>query len=164
MSEQALAYFITFRTYGTWLHGDDRGSSDRNHRAWDEPHVAPDAERRNIAYSRLATRPVTFDREQRRVVGNEIQRQCQHRDWILHAVNVRTEHVHVVSAPQRPEVMMNILKSYATRALRQLGRWEQPSGPWSRHGSTRYLWTERDVAGACVYVNEMQDSPTEAGR
>ena len=24
-----LAYLITFRTYGTWLHGDDRGAVDR---------------------------------------------------------------------------------------------------------------------------------------
>lgn len=24
-----VAYFISFRTYGTWLHGDKRGSMDR---------------------------------------------------------------------------------------------------------------------------------------
>jgi len=24
-----LAYLITFRSYGTWLHGDERGSVDR---------------------------------------------------------------------------------------------------------------------------------------
>ncbi|HEV8590779.1 MAG TPA: hypothetical protein VGQ55_01645 [Pyrinomonadaceae bacterium] len=27
-----LAYLITFRTYGTWLHGDRRGSVDRHGR------------------------------------------------------------------------------------------------------------------------------------
>jgi hypothetical protein len=26
MSKYPLAYFITFTTYGTWLHGDPRGS------------------------------------------------------------------------------------------------------------------------------------------
>jgi hypothetical protein len=26
-----LAYLITFRCYGTWLHGDSRGSVDRFH-------------------------------------------------------------------------------------------------------------------------------------
>jgi hypothetical protein len=25
----ALGFLITFRTYGTWLHGEDRGSVDR---------------------------------------------------------------------------------------------------------------------------------------
>jgi hypothetical protein len=24
------AYFITFHTYGTWLHGDERGSTDHS--------------------------------------------------------------------------------------------------------------------------------------
>lgn len=31
-SDQPLAYFITFRTHGTWLHGDQRGSVDRHGR------------------------------------------------------------------------------------------------------------------------------------
>ena len=28
-NEFPLAYFISFRTYGTWLHGDERFSVDR---------------------------------------------------------------------------------------------------------------------------------------
>jgi hypothetical protein len=28
-NEFPLAYFISFRTYGTWLHGDERGSVNR---------------------------------------------------------------------------------------------------------------------------------------
>jgi hypothetical protein len=31
-NEFPLAYLITFRCYGTWLHGDDRGSYRRNYR------------------------------------------------------------------------------------------------------------------------------------
>ena len=30
-TDTALAYFISFRTYATWLHGDKRGSIDRFH-------------------------------------------------------------------------------------------------------------------------------------
>ncbi len=30
-TDTPLAYLITFRTYGTWLHGDERGSVDKNH-------------------------------------------------------------------------------------------------------------------------------------
>ena len=29
-NEFPLAYLLTFRTYGTWLHGDDRGAMRRN--------------------------------------------------------------------------------------------------------------------------------------
>jgi hypothetical protein len=32
-----LAYFFTFRAYGTWLHGDERGSVDRFHNQYGTP-------------------------------------------------------------------------------------------------------------------------------
>ena len=37
--EFALAYFITFRCYGTWLHGDERGSVDRFHNIYGMPFI-----------------------------------------------------------------------------------------------------------------------------
>ena len=163
MSSEPLAYLITFRTYGTWLPGDDRGSVDREHRNWSEPLAAADVARRNMAYSRLAAPPVTLTKEQRHLVSGEIQRQCDHRSWLVHAINVRTEHLHlVVRAPQPRERVMNTLKSYLTRRLREAGLWQSPVSPWSRHGSTRYLWTDGDVEAACAYVNERQDSPRES--
>ena len=36
----ALAYLITFRCYGTWLHGDSRGSVDRFHNRYGAPLIA----------------------------------------------------------------------------------------------------------------------------
>ena len=33
------------------------------------------------------------------------------------------------------------------------------ASPWSRHGSTRHLFTEAGVENACLYVTEMQDGP-----
>jgi hypothetical protein len=43
----ALAYFITFTTYGTWLHGMDKelGSVDVRHNAYATPFLGPDARR-----------------------------------------------------------------------------------------------------------------------
>jgi hypothetical protein len=32
-----LGYLITFRCYGTWLHGDERGSIDRFHNRYSPP-------------------------------------------------------------------------------------------------------------------------------
>jgi len=36
-TEIPLAVFFTFRTYGTWLHGDERGSIDRNNNLYGVP-------------------------------------------------------------------------------------------------------------------------------
>ena len=60
-----LAYLITFRSYGTWLHGDERGSVDRFHNQYLSPRVAPDPQRVDHNLGRLSGEIVTFDTEQR---------------------------------------------------------------------------------------------------
>jgi hypothetical protein len=40
-----LAYLITFRSYGTWLHGDPRGSVDRFHNVYGTPRLPPNSQR-----------------------------------------------------------------------------------------------------------------------
>ena len=37
----AVAFLIRFRTYGTWLHGDARGSVDRLHNRYGSPKLPP---------------------------------------------------------------------------------------------------------------------------
>ena len=39
--EFPLAYLISFRTYGTWLHGDKRGSMDRKHNVYGTSKISP---------------------------------------------------------------------------------------------------------------------------
>jgi len=34
-----LGYLITFRCYGTWLHGDERGSTERYHNIYKSPNI-----------------------------------------------------------------------------------------------------------------------------
>jgi REP element-mobilizing transposase RayT len=147
-----LAYFITFRTHGTWLHGDSRGSV---HWASAGPEFDPNANPaiESLSRSRMATPAVILSATQREVVGRAITETCAIRGWDLPAQNVRTNHVHLVArAPSdRPERVMNALKSYATRYLREAAC--RPEGSvWARHGSTRYLWDKRGVEAACWYV------------
>ena len=78
---------------------------------------------------------------------------CYHRGYTLLAINVRTNHVHaVISAACKPEKVLEALKAYATRELRQTGSISAELKPWVRHGSTRYLWKERHVEKAMSYV------------
>jgi hypothetical protein len=93
MADHPMAYFITFRTSGTWLPGDERGSTDRRHNGWSQPHVAADSTPENIASSRLETHPVTLNPSQRHAVAESIVDPCRHRGWYQHALNVRTQHV-----------------------------------------------------------------------
>src|SRR5947209_9029118 len=115
-----LAYLITFRSYGTWLHGDERGSVDRFHNQYDSPTFAPNDARRHQDADRLKQAPVVLTSEQRQSVERAIHETCGIRGWPLRALNVRTNHVHaLVSTQGRPELALNALKANATRQLRK---------------------------------------------
>jgi hypothetical protein len=91
-----LAVFITFRTYGTWLHGDARGSVDKFHNRFGTPKLAPNKLRENYAKSLMKQKPVRLNQLQRRVTHEAIREICNEKNWILWAINVRTNHVHTV--------------------------------------------------------------------
>ena len=87
----AIAFFSTWTTYGTWLPGDPRGWYQRG-RGLQEP----DALRQFEAALRMTESAVTLDSDQRRLVEKTIADHCAIRSWDLHAVNCRSNHVHVV--------------------------------------------------------------------
>ena len=151
---QPLAYLITFRCYGTWLHGDERGSVDRrNYNRYGTPDMAANRKLLEDELAALENPAVMLNRAQRNVIELAIREVCEHRDYVLHPVNVRTNHVHsVVSASCTPEHVMDSFKAYATRKLREGGLLGRDIKPWARHGSTPYLWTEEQIQRAIGYV------------
>ena len=156
-----LAYFITFRCYGTWLHGDERGAVDRFHNLYGTPLLSPDDDFR-LRNERLLRRdPVVLRPEQRHAVDRSIRETCTVRGWLLRAVNVRSNHVHVVVSTEsnRPDRALSAFKANATRELRRDGAWPHPQSPWSSGGSKRYLWTEVGIERAIDYVVNGQDGP-----
>ena len=157
-----LAYFITFSCYGTWLHGSERGSVDREHNLPGTPYLVGDEQRERKEFADLKHPPVELDERQRRVVLDAIREVCRHRGWLLVALHLRTRHVHaVVSADATPEKVMNDFKAYATRRLREAGLAGEEARVWTRHGSTRYLNDAPSVQAACAYVVEEQGEPLD---
>ena len=156
-SEFPPAYLITFRTYGSWLHGDEKGSVDRKHNLPDTDLVAPDERKLGAMQSRMSGDAATLDESQRLCVEQAIIGVCKHRAWEMLTIHVRTNHVHVVvAAPANPEKVVNDFKVWATRKLREARLFDADAKIWSRHGSTRYLWDERAIENACDYTIEGQ--------
>ena len=149
-----LGYLITFRCYGTWLHGDERGSIDRFHRRYKAPYLPRSDRRVDLSLRKLKSQPGALDPQQRRIVDNAIRGVCKYREWLLHAINVRTNHVHTVVSigPIKPERALNAFKAYATRQMRQEGCWSHSHSPWADRGSKRHLWNEQSLALAINYV------------
>ena len=147
-----LGYLITFRSYGTWLHGEP-GSVDRFHNIYGTPRLPGNQKRKQYNQRLLKPRPVRLDARQRAAVQSAIKETCEIRKWDLWVSNIRTNHVHtVVSALCKPEPILNALKANATRKMRESGCWFSERGPWVRRGSKRYLWTEEDLRNAIAYV------------
>lgn len=149
-----LAYLITFRCYGTWLHGDERGSVDRDHNAYGTPTYPQRDLRASYVQGLLKQPPVSLDARRRGCVEAAIRETCDVRSWSLFAVNVRSNHVHsVVNAPgKKPNVVMTAFKANATRLMREDGCWSSDLSPWAEKGSERYLWTDDSVSRAVNYV------------
>ncbi len=157
-----LAYFLTFTCYGTWLHGDERGSVDREHNVPGTPVIPPDAARHARERDNLAQLPYRLDEARRQVALHALCEIAQRKGWTLHAVHVRSNHVHlVVTADGPPERILNDFKIAVSRRLNQAFPTERDRTRWTRHGSTRYLWTEEAIAEKVHYVLEGQGEPME---
>jgi hypothetical protein len=140
--DEPLGYFLTWTTYASWLPGDARG--------WVTKPVhfqPPDPQRQEAAQQLMTEPPLTLDPEQRRLVEDTIAKHCRIRGWHLHVVRCRTQHVHVVvTAPGvHPKDVMDQLKAWCTRHLKELQRLRGPTGVairqkwWTQGGSRRWL-------------------------
>ena len=118
-SEFPLAYLITIRTFGTWLHGDDRGSMDRHGKnIYGSPRIPGTPKLHHQMRREQAATPFLLDGRQRACAEAAIRAVCATRGYGLFATNIRTNHAHtVISASVRPEVIINALKANATREL-----------------------------------------------
>ena len=158
-----LAYLLTFRTYGTWLHGDERHSVDRRNNVYGTPDIAPQRKLNEKMNSELKQPVIILDDLQRIAVESAIKELCGQRKYHLQAINVRSNHVHaVVSVAAKPERIADAFKAFATKKLREENLIEKELQIWSRGRSNRYLWKPHHVTSAIDYVLYSQgDLPFE---
>jgi REP element-mobilizing transposase RayT len=160
MPDQPLAYFITFTTYGTWLHGQEPGSVDDAHNQVGTPWLNPNASRRQANGRQMTQAPYVLDEARRRVVRDAILEECQFRRWDLLALHVRSNHVHlVVSGDRDPEFILRSCKAHASKRLNQAGLDTAERKRWTTHGSTRYLWSRDAVRDKVDYTLHQQGLP-----
>ena len=147
----AGAVFSTWTTYGTWLPGDERGWFQRA-RGFQSAETLRTLE----AALRMTDDAATLDGDQRSLVEATIAAHCGFRGWKLHAVNCRSNHVHVVvTAPNRTrEVPREQFKAWCSRKLSEAGparkNWQSERG-WDVD-----LDDDESLAVVVDYVNERQ--------
>ena len=85
-----------------------------------------------------------LDDEQRQRVKQTVADHCAIRGWILHAVNCRTNHLHiVVTADLHPKKVRSQFKAWCTRRLKELEELEakrrSATNPKRQRGSKNHL-------------------------
>ena len=156
-----LAYLITFRCYGTWLHGDERGSVDEFNNKYETQFLPPNKKWHEFNRSKLNYEPVKLNAEMRNAVEAAVRETCEIRGWRLAAINVRTNHIHTVVAVGKAssKKVLSAFKANATRKMRENKCWLFEHSPWADKGSRRYLWTEKSIEIAIDYVINGQGKP-----
>ena len=151
--DEPLAYFITWTTYGTWLPGDDRGWN----RIGGADILDPNPLFQEMARNSMKETAFVLGQDDRDEIENTIIRHCQIRQWKLHAVNVRSNHVHVVvTAPNySPETVRDQFKGWGTRRLKS--KYVDRERFWTQRGSCRWLNQESELESTVMYVTDAQD-------
>src|SRR5688572_14948009 len=113
----AIAYFITFTTYGTWLHGNDKGSVDCDHNRFEEPFLPVDQNRQKVALAAMSQAVCQLGEREREIVRDAFVALAEARGWKLVAIHVRSNHVHVVlwNPDRDPGRIMSDLKAAASK-------------------------------------------------
>lgn len=155
-----LAYFITFTTYGTWLHGKNRQSVDRLNNVVGLPFSRPNENREKARLAQLQQNPYQLDDSKRQIVLETILEVAQFRNWTIWAIHVRSNHVHVViTASIAPEKVMSDLKAYCSRRIRERTDEQSDRNRWTRHGSTIWINDEKGLLKVIEYVLDCQGEP-----
>ncbi|MBY0112606.1 MAG: transposase [Phycisphaerales bacterium] len=150
-----LAYFLTWHTYGTWLHGDERGSVNKIQNIPGTPLVSANPDVVATMGARMKHTSFVLDEAMQQVVSGAIRDHATIRRWSVVALNVRSNHVHVIVRPpteHTPEAVMQQFKSWGTRRLIKAGFATSETRVWVDHGSTRYIDSEESLKKAVEYV------------
>ena len=143
--------------HGTWLPGDERGYVNDTQNEYGEPYKGFDPRREETARGQMSQPPLELDLAMRAVVDFSIRESCEYPDWPVSALNVRTNHVHlVVGAVDSAAKIARTLKARATRSLREQTLIAADREIWARGTSKRVVWDESGVALAIDYVLHRQ--------
>ena len=159
-----ITLFITWTAYGSWLPGDLRGWKH-----WKKGEQQPQPRLEDWCRDRMKEKTVLLDEQHRILVEEVIREHSQIRGWELHAVSVRSNHVHVAvtvvpkTGNQDYRVADGVkrvrdeFKANATRVLRRCDKPIQNEKVWTKGGDIQFIDSEDDLEQVVIYIMESQD-------
>ena len=164
-------WLITWTCYGAWVSGDSRGfvanvrDECGNSVIHNMPGTPYDDEMPLLEAwmrERMKGDPVALEQMDAEALIVQFQETAQIRGWSLHAASVMYNHTHVVvSVPGDPDskVILETLKSWATRKLLKHRPLPPNESFWTAKGSKRKLPNDDAILAAVIYVVKKQPNP-----
>jgi REP element-mobilizing transposase RayT len=181
-SRDALAYLLTWTTYGTWLRGDRRGYVGRSLagegpvspklNVFGTPYQVDDGRTFNWDANAMKGRPVCLTSEQAACAAEALCDLAARVGYDLLCGAVMRDHVHLLVAAHphgKNEIMRRFKSVSAVRLTQHFGHPPAKAGDslekggrwWTREGSKREKRDEAAVAAAIEYVAEQADKLAE---
>jgi REP element-mobilizing transposase RayT len=157
-------WLLTSTTYGTWLPGDPRGfvsnvaDGPGPYVRHNIPGTPYDKDMRGlvrVARENLKCPPIYFKLGHAEVIFERFTETARIRRWLLCAVGIMCNHVHIVvgvPGDPDPDDLLRDFKSYASGGLNK--RWKKPASDtwWTTSGSKRKLPDDNAVIAGVEYV------------
>jgi REP element-mobilizing transposase RayT len=152
-----LAYDITFGTYGTRLHGDERGTVDRRMNEPSEPIIGAEPAWEWMEYNRLRFPVREFEIAQRQLVERLLPDVCARGGWQLRVAAAGKDHVHkLLTGEADGEVIHKLLKRWLGQSLASHIPLEPEQTFWAECGSVKWVWTAEYLARVTKYVRDQR--------
>ena len=163
-SNDPITLFITWTTYGSWLPGDSRGW-----KRWKKGQQQPQPVLEDWCKDRMKEKAVLLNVQQRKTVEDVIREHGEIRGWELHAVSVRSNHVHVAVTvvPKTGNSdfrtgdgikrVRDELKANATRVLRRSEKPITNTKVWTKGGDIKFIDSDEDLEQVVIYICDAQD-------
>jgi REP element-mobilizing transposase RayT len=161
---KALAYHITWGTYGTRPHGDPRGTVNRADSKHRSPILGYDEHLWEEQKSNLLFPPVRFTRKQRIEVERIVPEVCERGYWKYHVCAAGPDHVHVILTSQNnPETIRRLLKRWIGQQLHESFPLPKDATFWSECGSIRWIGNQAYFDRAIDYVRRQRATEDGSG-
>lgn len=165
-----VAYFLTWHTYGTWLHGDEHGSVSKVQNTYGSPKVVASARTVEAMAARMKQPPFTLSPEMRSIVEGAIRDHAEIRRWSLISLNGRSNHVHVIVRPPAKhdaDAVMQQFKTWGTRRLIEARFATSETRVWVAHASIHPSPPHPPHArawGSCFIISQPNPRGTTSSR
>ena len=146
-------WHITWGTYGTRIHGDNRPTVDREHNEIGERLVQRDRPRETVETRRMKHPAVWLTAQQRRHIQDAIPGLCGRGGWHLRICAAESNHIHVlldIHPDTHGQAVRRLLKRWLTQSLND--RFGRRAHWWAEEGSNKAIRDAGYLQNAYRYV------------